>query len=249
MASKTIKYLLFLSLLGFASGARSIIAGFPITFRNEKNCTVGFIGNNEDINGFITSALCCARDNCNILNGEESDEVYEVIGNDGSNDLNLIGAAYDIKFELGYIFVTSILEAWNNIPYTKGVIPEVLYPVTSYLTLNFKGDEVCAYGAKSGFFCGTLDEINASISILNPLTDKLDVLNVNKVHLGLRGFGSFEDMGGPVYKRIDHNGNMTAQALVSPICIFQSFFVIGVVTFAIGMLSKAFSSVALSIFV
>ncbi|RIB28525.1 hypothetical protein C2G38_2059163 [Gigaspora rosea] len=116
-------------------------------------------------------------------------------------------------FELGYVFVTSILADWNNIPYTRGIIPEEVYPVTSYLTLNFKGEEVCAYGVKSGFFCGTLDEINASIKILNPSTNTLDVLNVNKVYLGEKGFGSFEDTGGPVYKRNVNNGNITAQAL------------------------------------
>ncbi|CAG8632708.1 11811_t:CDS:2, partial [Gigaspora rosea] len=119
---------------------KSIFAGFPITFRNNENCTAAFIGNKQ-----------------------EPDEVYE---DDGSDQLNLIRTAYEIMFELGYVFVTSILADWNNIPYTRVIILEELYPVTSYLTLNFKGEEVCAYGVKSGFFCGTLDEIIASIKFL-----------------------------------------------------------------------------------
>ncbi|CAG8833125.1 17267_t:CDS:2, partial [Gigaspora margarita] len=89
-----------------------------------------------------------------------------------------------------------------------------LWPITSYLTLNETGQEVCAYGAKIGFFCGTLDEINANITIINPLTDRLVALNVNKVQLGEKGFENFENMGGPVYKRIYNNGNTAAQALV-----------------------------------
>ncbi|CAG8482191.1 31025_t:CDS:2 [Gigaspora margarita] len=176
------------------------------TFQNEKNCTAAFIGNKQGIDGFITSALCCARDNCNIFRNEDSDVVYE-----GNNTLNLIGGVYEIMFNLGYVFVT-ISTDWNYIPYTLGSRNE-LWPITSYLTLNETGQEVCAYGAKSGFFCGTLDEINVNMAILNPFTDRLDTLNVSKVKLGEKGFESFEDMGGPVYKRIDNNGNTTAQAL------------------------------------
>ncbi|CAG8855948.1 17407_t:CDS:1, partial [Gigaspora margarita] len=67
-----------------------------------------------------------------------------------------------------------------------------LWPITSYLTLNETGQEVCAHRAKSDFFCGTLDEINTNITIINPLTDRLVTLNVNKVQLREKEFENFE---------------------------------------------------------
>ena len=92
-----------------------------------------------------------------------------------NGNVKRLGMAFGMTFGDGgleYVFVTS---GWDNIPYTTGltsddgVISE-LYPTTSYLTLTEadKGTEVCAYGAKSGYHCGTLNEINVEITVPNP---------------------------------------------------------------------------------
>ncbi|RIB28169.1 hypothetical protein C2G38_1575679 [Gigaspora rosea] len=98
---------------------RAIYAGYPISFENKKNCTAAFIGNKQGIDGFITSAQCCVRNNCNFFPNQISDNVYE---NEDDGNVTQIGAAYDMMFGingLDYVFVTSILIAWDNIPYSK----------------------------------------------------------------------------------------------------------------------------------
>jgi hypothetical protein len=154
---------------------RVLFAGYPIIVENTKKCTAAFIGDKQGIDGFITSAQCCARNNCNLFPNQPLDNVY---GYDNDGNLALIGGAYDIRFGdngLEYLFVTSILVDWNNILYTAGLtsddgtISEV-YPATSYLTLTEadKGKEICTYGAKSGYRCGTLNEVDVEITIPNP---------------------------------------------------------------------------------
>ncbi|CAG8840517.1 32971_t:CDS:2, partial [Gigaspora margarita] len=204
---------------------RAIYSGYPISFEYQKNCTAAFIGNKQGINGFITSAQCCFRNNCNLFPNQPSDNVYE---NEDDGNVTLIGGAYDMMFGnngLDYVFVTSILNDWDNIPYTTGLTLDddtisELYLITSYLTLNKTGYEVCAYGAKSGYRCGLLNEINMEITAPNPWNGSLTNLSVNEVYLGIKGFEN-EDIGGPVYIQIDNSGSTTAQALGHITSIFN----------------------------
>ncbi|KAF0507917.1 hypothetical protein F8M41_018873 [Gigaspora margarita] len=204
---------------------RAIYAGYPISFENQKNCTAAFIGNKQGIDGFITSAQCCVRNNCNFFPNQPSDNVFE---NEDDGNVTQIGAAYDMMFGiigLDYVFVTSILIDWDNIPYATGLTLDdgtisELYPITSYLTLNETGNKVCAYGAKSGYRCGLLNEINIEITVPNPWNGSLTNLSVNEVYLGVKGFEN-EDIGGPVYIQIDNNGFTTAQALGHITSIFN----------------------------
>ncbi|KAF0545526.1 serine protease [Gigaspora margarita] len=152
-------------------------AGYPISFENQKNCTAAFIANKQGI-GFITSAQCCVKNNCNFFPNQSTDNVY-AIEDDGN--VTLIGAVYDMMFGnngLDYVFVTSILIDWDNIPYTTGLTSDndtisELYPITSYLTLNETGHKVCAYGAKNGYICGLLQAINVEITVPNPWNEKV----------------------------------------------------------------------------
>ncbi|CAG8730770.1 43556_t:CDS:2 [Gigaspora margarita] len=224
ISSKKIIPLFILSLLGSGSGEKDpdesdlvFFAGYPISFENQKNCTAAFIANKQGI-GFITSAQCCVKNNCNFFPNQSADNVY-AIEDDGN--VTLIGAVYDMMFGnngLDYVFVTSILIDWDNIPYTTGLTSDndtisELYPITSYLTLNETGHKVCTYGAKNGYLCGLLQAINVEITVPNPWNGSLTNLSVNEVYFfGEKEFEN-EDIGGPVYIQIDNNGTTIAQAL------------------------------------
>ncbi|RIB04767.1 hypothetical protein C2G38_2221443 [Gigaspora rosea] len=196
----------------------AIFAGYSISFEKQKNCTAAFLANKQGVDGFITSAQCCVRNNCNFFPNQSADNVY---GNEDDGNVNPIGTVYDIMFGnngLDYVFVTSKLIDWDNIPYTTGLPSDdgtivELNPITSYLTLNETGHEVCAYGAKIGYLCGFLEAINVEITVPNPWNGSLTNLSVNEVYLiGEKEFEN-EDIGGPVYIQIDNNGTTIAQAL------------------------------------
>ena len=101
----------------------------------------------------------------------------------------------------------------GNDTISNGTVTE-LYPVTSDFTPTEPGLKVCASGQGSGYNCGNITELDLTLAVSNPWNGKPTILKgLNKVDLGVNGFESKEDIGGPVYAQSDNDGTIAVQAL------------------------------------
>jgi hypothetical protein len=91
-----------------------------------------------------------------------------------------------------FVLLTKDDKGLSVIPYAIGE-KEELYPITAFGSVAL-GSDVCAYGAKSGYLCGKVVEVDISSTI-----PTANLTGLNKVDLGENGFEHEEDLGGPVY--------------------------------------------------
>ncbi|CAI2188691.1 7528_t:CDS:2 [Funneliformis geosporum] len=180
-------------------------AGFMIVNEDKSSSSYCTAGRND---GFITSVSCLPYEYgfSNALLGTII-EFYDTAD-----------PFYDTA-DFAYIADTKVdgsepIPEIKLIPYvvgeSDGESKPQLYPVVDQ-GFDTLGTRVCAYGSGSGYQCGNLAEINVASGTVNFRNFK----GLNKVDLGVNGFYTEEDLGGPVFytvfdKQLDRT---VAQAL------------------------------------
>jgi hypothetical protein len=175
-------------------GKKSCTASFAVLYTDSPDCEFG-----DDNGGFITSSLCSP--------------VTDSLGNrvstrDGSMLGDMVymtfGRVSTLNNNFDYAYVSIYVDKNKLTPYTTGLTTNdktvsELYPVieTSLPQLGI----ICAYGANSGYRCGSQVGSDLEITIPNPWNSGSTITfkGLNKIDMGTNGFESEEDHGGPVY--------------------------------------------------
>lgn len=90
-----------------------------------------------------------------------------------------------------------------------------LLPVIASANPTIPGLPVCVYGAASGYRCGSITEVDLTLTVPNPIfkeSSDLMLSKLNKVDLGTNGLLN-EDIGAPVYSETQIGERTLAQAL------------------------------------
>jgi len=186
---------------------RRCVSSFALVLPEAGNCQWQGFKDSLNNSGFITSARCCQSGNCGanfvlLLENNSQNNIGQVAG----STFFYTGSFTDQTFVLTHD------EGLHLIPYVMGE-EEVLLPIIGLGSATL-GSDVCAYGATSGYFCGKVVEMDASLEIPNPTEGgNITIISLNKVDLGEKGFEYEEDIGGPVYTVSNIGDRTVAQAL------------------------------------
>src|SRR6185312_2628844 len=200
---------------------RRCVSSFTLVLPEVGDCQwQGFNGNLKN-NGFLTSARCCQSGNCGanfafllLADNPQQDHGSNAEAISRQNVGRVVESTFfykDVPPMTDRTFVLVYDEGLKLIPYVAG--KKDLLPIIG-LGSAALGSEVCAYGAISGYLCGKVVEVDASLEIPNPDQGGSTTLaGLNKVDLGENGFEYEADLGGPVYTVSNISDRTVAQAL------------------------------------